>query len=116
MLSWLFYDLAFNNSASMSMSTFAPLREPTEQNAYVEAPLYALEAACAGLWELLKAKNGYSDEELIASIKDWDTKHPATQGKVGTVADVCPKCGHKMLTHNHTKCLWCGADIPANPF
>ena len=90
-----------------------PIREPDPM---IEARLHSLEMACAGLWELLKQKYGYTDQELMDVIKQVDQRRAAQANSPTSDANVCPKCGHKMLTHNHNKCLWCGADLAATPF
>jgi hypothetical protein len=83
----------------------------------IESRLHALETACAGLWQLLKEKNGYTDQELMAHISGQNPQpsQPTLTPAADKVA-VCPKCGHKMLTHNHNKCLWCGATLDQAPF
>jgi len=113
MLSWLFYDPMFSYPYGPGMGglTNPPLREPTERDPSIEARLHSLEIACAGLWELLKQKNNYSDQELIAAIKAVDDRNTSQANLTK-----CPVCGHPMLTHNHAKCLWCGADLQAKPF
>jgi hypothetical protein len=117
MLSWLFSNPLYYNYGYYGYSTpimgyaAAPMRPPTKPDPYTEQRLHALEIACAGLWELLKQKNGLSDDELVAVIKDLDAKKHADPS-----LDKCPICGHPMLTHNHAHCLWCGADLKAQPF
>jgi hypothetical protein len=117
MLNWLFMSPAYGGG------TYSPpiIREPTERDPMIESRLHALEVACAGLWQLLKEKNGYTDEELMAVINSRNQQpqpdaqpslNPATVDNVA----VCPKCHHKMLTHNHNKCLWCGATLQEAPF
>jgi ribosomal protein L32 len=115
MLSWLF--LMDTPVYGYRNAYIASPPVNTAQNDYVEARLHSLELACAGLWELLKEKNGYTDAELMTLIKQIDQKRADKTPTLGNVDhNVCPKCGHKMLTHNHCKCLWCGADLPTNPF
>ncbi len=124
MLSWLFNSYPMGGMPYGGGGTvpyyqggIPPAQTPmpaTDPN--LEQRLHALEAACSGLWELLKVKNGYSDQELIDVIKGLDTKKQAAAADPTSPENLCPKCGHKMLTRNHTRCLWCGADVPANPF
>jgi hypothetical protein len=118
MLSWLFFDPTYQYGyvngpySGLGMYGTGPtLPEPTERDKYVEARLHSLELACAGLWELLKQKNGYSDEELAGLIKALDQKRSQEASP-----DKCPRCGRPVLTHNHTKCLWCGQEMTASPF
>ncbi len=111
MLNWLFfsdfpYGTGFINPYTPSTVMTPP---PQRTDPYLESRLHSLELACAGLWELLKQKNGYTDDELVDLIKQLDQKRGAHAGTTGPT--VCPKCGHQMLTHNHSKCLWCGANL-----
>ncbi len=118
MLNWLFFDPRYMGGfggfggygGGFSYSTM-PVQDPTEQDKYIDARLHSLEMACAGLWELLKQKNGYTDQELADIIKSVDQRRSATANQ-----EKCPHCGHPMLTHNHTRCLWCGADLQQAPF
>lgn len=77
----------------------------------VERRLEALEMSCAALWQLLKDKNGYTDAELINEIHKLDALDGQLDGRVGQSAQVCPNCGHKLLTKSSPKCSWCGADL-----
>lgn len=77
----------------------------------VQQRLEALELSCAGLWQLLKNKHGYTDAELIEEIHKIDAMDGQIDGKVGQAAQVCPSCGHKLLTKSSPKCSWCGADL-----
>lgn len=87
----------------------------TPPNHYSEERLHSLELACAALWELLKQKNGYTDDELKSIIQGMGAQRPADPTLGDPNLTQCPKCHHKLLTHNHTKCLWCGADIAGSP-
>lgn len=77
----------------------------------VERRLEALEMSCAALWQLLKDKNGYTDAELIEEIHKLDAMDGQINGRVGQSAQVCPNCGHKLLTRSSPKCSWCGAPL-----
>lgn len=74
-----------------------------------------LELACAGLWELLKAKNGYTDEELVATIREVDLRDGKEDGRVRPTDAKCPSCGRHLLSRKSPNCSWCGADLDRGP-
>lgn len=82
----------------------------------LEARLNGLELTCSALWELLKKKNGYTDEELVALIHEVDGRDGVVDGKIGPQQSVCPQCGRKLLARASHRCLWCGAELAAAPF
>ena len=87
-----------------------------EVTSRLETRLDYLELACSGLWELLKERHGYTDEELVAAIQGVDARDGNTDGKIGRAAKTCPSCNRKLLTRDSPKCSWCGADLPSNLF
>ena len=95
-----------------------PVEMPSpHQNLALEARVDALELACAGLWELLKTKSGYSDEELVSVIKQVDARDGLVDGRTTPiVGEVCPKCGKRLLTRKRNHCVWCGAELTGKIF
>jgi hypothetical protein len=77
----------------------------------LESRLDALELACSALWRILKAKHGYSDEELALAIKELDLQDGQLDGKKAPEPAVCSECGRPLLTRSRTRCLWCGAAL-----
>lgn len=56
-----------------------------------------LEKTTRALWSLVKAKTGWTDEELIEHAK-------ALEAGSGN----CPSCGRRLLVQHSPKCSWCG--------
>jgi len=82
----------------------------------VEARIEALELACAGLWDLLKTKHGYSDDELVAAVRAVDARDGAIDGKMKpTAREVCPHCKRMLLTRKGPRCNWCGGELGRPP-
>ena len=83
----------------------------------LENRVESLELACAGLWQLLKSKHGYTDDDLVAAVTEVDAKDGKVDGKLGRpVADAtCPHCGRNQLTRRAAKCSWCGLDLGRAP-
>lgn len=73
----------------------------------------ALELAFAGLWRLLKAQ-GFTDDHLIRAMQEADLSDGVKDGKVKAHRGACQACGHKLLSRQSQKCLWCGADLPVS--
>ena len=91
-------------------------RDESERFMALEARIDTLELACAGLWELLKEKNGFSDEQIGQYIHAIDMRDGQADGKAHPQEALCPKCGRKLLTRSRKRCVWCGADLVAAPF
>ncbi|MDR3688274.1 MAG: hypothetical protein P4L46_02765 [Fimbriimonas sp.] len=65
----------------------------------IEARVRDLEKSTGALWSLLKAKTGWTDEELIEQMKVAEAAH---------APDHCPICGRRLLVKNGVSCSWCG--------
>jgi predicted RNA-binding Zn-ribbon protein involved in translation (DUF1610 family) len=90
-------------------------KDENERFMALEARIDALELACAGLWDLLKFKHAYTDDELARAVQTVDMRDGQLDGKVRPVQADCPHCGRKLLTRSRKKCLWCGAELKASP-
>lgn len=75
-----------------------------------------LQLACAAMWELLREKNGVSDNELIEKIKEIDMRDGNPDGKMISPTEKCPECGHNLLIRARDVCSWCGALMKQSPF
>lgn len=104
---------AFYRGGSVSTTE---LHLATEQvSRQLNRRIESLELACAGLWELLKSKHGYSDEELVEAVRQIDLKDGVEDGRLRLTDEVCPSCGRKLLTRSSPKCSWCGAELDRGP-
>jgi hypothetical protein len=63
----------------------------------LEGRMRALEGTTRALWALLKAKTGWTDEELVEQAKT-----------VEAASGTCPGCGRRVLVKTSPKCSWCG--------
>jgi hypothetical protein len=66
--------------------------------------------ACQALWELLRARVGITEEELLAKMTEVDLRDGREDGRMTPVVIACPKCGKPSNTKN-TRCLYCGAAL-----
>ncbi len=65
---------------------------------------------CMSLWELLKEKQGYTEDELAAMVRKVDLSDGRLDGKVTRKQLLeCGSCRRVMSTR-HVRCLYCGAE------
>ncbi len=84
----------------------------------IEFKLERLSLITHALWDLLKDRHGYSDEELNDWINLTDLKDGRLDGryKVNTPPLNCPKCG-RVVSRTQNRCIYCGGIAsPAVPF
>ena len=77
----------------------------------IELRLQALELSCEAIWTILKEKNGFTDDQLVAAITEVDGRDGKVDGKISRAERICPTCNRKVLTRNPTKCSWCGGAL-----
>ena len=94
----------------------APSDTVFSENMMLNARLDALELACAGLWLFLKARHGYTDEDLAGVIQDLDARDGKVDGRMTPLQEMCPACGRKLATRQRKRCVWCGAELAKRPF
>ena len=96
------------------------LRRATNPEAYAEGDERIRTAAAdrdieklflitEALWNILKKKHGYEDEDLLQMVQDIDLGDGLLDGKVAKRrSQPCPGCG-RTLSSRHMICLYCGA-------
>jgi hypothetical protein len=68
------------------------------------------------LWSIVKAQNGYSDEDLALMIQQIDARSGRMDGKRERKEKPdCPKCGRK-LSGRIPICIYCGQEVLLEPF
>ena len=68
----------------------------------LEARVRLLEKTTGALWSLVKAKTGWTDEELIEHAKALDAvQDPGS----------CQACGRRLIVKHAANCSWCGHRI-----
>ncbi len=71
---------------------------------HVERLLMITEA----LWMMLKEQHGYTDDDLMARVRDIDMRDGKLDGKVAPSAvKACPSC-KRPVSGRHAACLYCG--------
>ncbi|NOZ20198.1 MAG: hypothetical protein GXP25_03825 [Planctomycetes bacterium] len=68
------------------------------------------------LWDILKEKHGYEDEELVARVNEIDMRDGKLDGKVAAgERGLCHNC-HRPVSGRRPICIYCGATIGRKPF
>lgn len=68
------------------------------------------------MWELLAAKTGCTEQELMKKVEELDLSDGIADGKMKTAPRSCTSCG-RPLGRRRAHCLYCGAkDASAGPF
>lgn len=68
------------------------------------------------LWNILKEKHGYDDNELIRRIGEIDFRDGRLDGrKAAAPPRQCPHC-HRILIKKRPFCMYCGKPVARNPF
>ena len=70
---------------------------------------------CEALWELLRDKHGYTEQQLQSKIYEIDMRDGTLDGKNQRKAVECPDCGH-MVSSRHPACIYCGRVIDTSVF
>lgn len=70
------------------------------------------------MWEILSAKLGVTEAELVAKIREIDLRDGVLDGRMRTKKSspphTCPKC-RRTQAQSHSTCVFCGTGIPATP-
>lgn len=101
-------------AGEMASRTAAEIRT---QNESIQFDIEKLFMITEALWEILKYHHGYTDDQLVQMIQDIDLRDGDLDGKVAKSAErpACTQCG-RTLIRRQTKCLYCGAPAPQQPF
>jgi hypothetical protein len=68
------------------------------------------------MWNILKEKHGYADEDLIRMVQDIDLRDGQLDGQVGKQPNPpCSNCG-RILMGKQPTCMYCGAVSTRAPF
>ncbi len=93
-----------SQSANAQRETISSL----DKVARLEEHLEKLTLVCAALWDLVKERGKWSEEDLAARVAVL-----ASQGKMSHAAHPCCKCGRPVTTRHRT-CMYCGAPQPVD--
>jgi hypothetical protein len=78
------------------------------QATFLQADVEKLLMITEAMWNILKEKHGYEDEDLLRMVQDIDLRDGQLDGKVAKQASPpCSNCG-RILMGKHPVCLYCG--------
>lgn len=68
------------------------------------------------MWQIMKERFGYQDEELANRVVEIDRRDGKLDGRVAPgPPPACPNCG-RTLERKRAVCLYCGQLIARDPF
>jgi len=82
-----------------------------EQDREADERVDQLLLVCSAMWELICEKTNLTEADLINRVAVLDAKDGVADGKITRTPQKCPKCS-RILSPKHSKCLYCGADVP----
>jgi hypothetical protein len=122
MLTGLFYPAAFRAVDAVSDSglvgsggagrSAASRGEVDMMKADIEKLLMITEA----LWQVLKNKHNYTDDDLLGWVQEIDMRDGKLDGRVARMGTAyCPQC-NRTLMRSKAVCLYCGEPVKADLF
>lgn len=115
---WELYQQGQISSAADSASTANQRASDSQQRVrYLEETVDRLMLINVAMWELLKARTGLREDDLMKKMQEVDLRDGVADGKITrTQAAQCKKCG-RPLSPRHRKCLYCGCqDLSGGAF
>lgn len=82
---------------------------------YLEANLSRTFLICEALWELLRDRAKFTDEDLNNKLYEIDMRDGQLDGKNQRQVVECPKCNRKV-SPRHQACIYCGEIIDDSVF
>ena len=60
------------------------------------------------MWELVRASNNLSEDDLLKKVTEVDLRDGTLDGKIITPPKKCSGC-HRLISRRHRRCIYCGA-------
>ena len=68
---------------------------------------------CQAMWEMLRERAQFTDEEFVNKVLEVDLRDGRTDGRMGVQIADCPNCKQKTNSRRAT-CVICGVELPRN--
>ena len=107
----LFYALTESPTQSRPDSGATATKPISDGNLLdIQGRLDRMSLLCMSLWELLKEKEGYTEDELAAMVRKVDLSDGRLDGKVSRKQLLeCGSC-RRVMSARHARCLYCGSE------
>jgi hypothetical protein len=61
------------------------------------------------MWELVRASNNLSEDDLLKKVTEVDLSDGTLDGKIITPPKKCSSC-NRVMSKRHRRCIYCGAE------
>jgi hypothetical protein len=111
-----FYQSGSNSSAADAASAGSSAREAMTNVGNLQREVHRLEMICEAMWELIKERGSFHDDDLMAKLAELDLSDGKADGrKAESGPAMCPKC-NRPNSRRHDYCIYCGQMIRTSPF
>ncbi len=112
----------FTNAAAAYDMVDGAVRNPTpapegfktgpshEALEHLERRVNRLSLLCQSMWELLRERAEFTDDQLCAKVLEVDLRDGRNDGRMTSQITDCPSCGRKTNSKRST-CVICGAEL-----
>ena len=76
----------------------------------LEFSLSRITLASQAMWEVLRARAGVTDTELLAKMNEIDLRDGVKDGRMTANVVTCPRCARKLNTKS-ARCIYCGTTM-----
>lgn len=99
--------------AAQEAAAEAQNRAATAQDLFLqmEKRMNRLTLHCQAMWELLRERAEFTDDQLAAKVLEVDLRDGRNDGRIATQIMDCPGCGRKTNS-KRSSCVICGAELP----
>jgi hypothetical protein len=111
----LFWDISQQQQIGVAKEAAADAqnRAQSAQELFLqmEKRVNRLSLLCQSMWELLRERAEFTDEQLSAKVLEVDLRDGRADGRITAQISDCPSCGRKTNSKRST-CIICGAELP----
>ena len=104
------------NAQAEAFTSSAQARSVRTDIDFLRTDIERLLMITEALWDILKEKHGYTDEDLANRVVEIDRRDGRVDGRVAQLPPgTCPRC-NRTLERKRAYCLYCGQAIARDPF
>jgi predicted Zn-ribbon and HTH transcriptional regulator len=107
-MDWQHDDDVYDIATSAEKEALKASRTVEDIATTLEEKVDRLALVCRAMWELIRERNGLSEETLIDKVKEVDLLDGSLDGKVTIPPLKCSKCG-RTVSKRHKRCIYCGS-------